>query len=67
MTLVLMKSIDPSESRLNDITIGNIEEIRNAAKKAKTIKEWKRILREKRDKFGVTTNEILQIAKGNLP
>jgi len=55
------------EEVLEELTIANIREIRDAAQKAKTIGEWKRILRKMRDKFELTDQETIDIARGDLP
>ena len=47
---------------IEHLTLGQIKEIQDASKNAKTFPEWKQTLKGYRDQFGLTDRETIRIA-----
>ena len=47
---------------IKHLTLGQIKEIQDASKNAKTFSEWKQVLKGYRDQFGLTDRETIGIA-----
>jgi len=52
-------------SKRDELRLIDVQEIRDAAA-VKTIGEWKRVLKEKAVKFGLTDREVIDIANGRI-